>query len=728
MKTIQTQLNRRSFLRVSSAATGGLLIGFSSLIASSPLTQEQLDNPPKNWFDINAYIKIGNDGKVTIFSPNPEIGQNVKTSMPMIVAEELDVDWANVVVEQAGLNTDHFKRQVAGGSDSIRTSWVSLRMAGATARHLLLEAASQKWGMPISELRAENGIVSNNDNSLSAGYGELAEGAALLEAPSEVKLKNPKDFKIIGSRVKNVDSKKIILGEPLFGLDTDREDMLIAMIVHPPAFGQTLIKMNATKAKAMPGIKDVFTIDSTPQDKNWNDENAFHHLIAIVGESTWQVMKAKKALELSWSDASELENSSDHQKLMDEALSKEGDVVRNNGDVEAAFKNAEKIVESVFSAPFLAHNPLEPMNFFAHVTENKAELLGPVQVPGPLRTSASSVLKIPEENISVMLTRMGGGFGRRLFTHFAVEAALISQKMSAPVKLIYSREDEMTTGIYRPAYKISYKAGLDKKGRLIAWHAKGVGIPESSLKPPHRFPAGTVEHYKVEQSGIESEITTGFWRAPNSCFTACAEQSFIDEVAEVAGKDPIDFRFQLFDQFREKPVGDENDYDADRYAGVLELVREKSGWGEEQSSIFRGVSAYFSHNTYVAQVVDLVKEKGELKIKKVWCAVDCGMVVNLEGALNQVEGSIIDGIGHAMYSAMTFKNGQPQQQNFHNYRLIRHSEAPLDIETFFVESDHGPTGLGEPALPPIQAALANAMYKATGKRYYNQPFLTTKQS
>jgi isoquinoline 1-oxidoreductase beta subunit len=726
MTLITTQINRRSFLKVTTAAGGGMMLGFSWL-ASCTSPKESIKAPPSEWFDINAYIKIGDNGLVTLYSPNPEIGQNVKTSMPLIVAEELDVDWNDVVVEQADLNTIKYNRQLAGGSQSIRQGWQGLRMAGATGRSMLMAAAAKEWGVPISELTTSNGFVKHAANDRSIGYGALASAAALLEIPKEVELKDPKDFKLIGGRIKNVDAKKIVQGAPLFGLDVDVEGMLTAMIVHPPAFGMKMKSMDASRAKAMPGIRDVFTINTLPENKQWSDTNAFTELIAVVGESTWQVMKAKKALVVQWTSDTPGENSFDHSRKLEEALASKGEVVRKDGNPEKAINEGEKVVESYYSAPFLAHNPMEPMNFFANVTETKAELNGPIQTPEYLRKSVSDVLGMPEDNIDIQMTRMGGGFGRRLYGHFGIEAAVISQKAKAPIKLIYSREDDMTQGTYRPAYRVKYSASLDKNNKLTGWYAKGAGIPGSPLFH-NRYPAGSVDNFASENINISTNISTGAWRAPRSNFIAGAEQSFIDEVAEAAGKDPIDFRLELFERAMKNPVGEDNNYDAERYAGVLKLVREKSGWDQETPGVYRGVSAYFCHNSYVAEVVDLIKkDNDEVKIKKVWCAVDCGIVVNVEGALNQIQGGIIDGIGHAMYSSINFENGRPIQENFDSYRLIRHVEAPPEIETFFVNNGIDPTGLGEPTLPPISAALANAMYKATGQRYYHQPFALAVQ-
>ncbi|MFY0653274.1 MAG: xanthine dehydrogenase family protein molybdopterin-binding subunit [Cyclobacteriaceae bacterium] len=721
MTLIKTQYNRRSFIKVSAASGGGMLLGFNWL-TSCTSTSTNAKSVPKEWFEINAYIKIADNGAVTLYSPNPEIGQNIKTAMPLIVAEELDVDWKDVTVEQADLDTIKYSRQVAGGSQSIRKSWGGLRMAGATGRRMLMEAAAKRWQVKISQLSTSDGKVTNTGNNESLSYGELASEAALIDVPEEVELKEVSDFKLMRTRVKNVDGEKIAKGEPLFGLDYKMDGMQIAMIVHPPAFGMKPVSVDDTAAKSMPGITDVFTINSTPKTGRKLNNNAFPDLVAVVGKSTWQVLKAKKALKIEWAEDTELESSTDHEMKLKEAIdSGSGKVAREDGDVADAMSKAAKVVESIYSAPFVPHNPLEPMNFFADVKADSADLIGPIQTPESLRTMAAGLLELPEDKVKVSLTRMGGGFGRRLYGHFGLEAAAISKQTKTPIKLIYTREDDMTQGTYRPAYRVKYKAGLDSENNLIAFEAKGAGLPGSPLFE-NRYPAGTVENYRAEKIGIKTNISTGAWRAPRSNFTAGIENAFLDEVAEASGKDPIDFRIELFDKAIAGSVGKKNDYDPKRYAGVLKLIKEKANWGKEMPGVYRGVSAYYCHNSYVAQVVDIVKKDDLPVVQKVWCVVDCGIVVNMEGALNQVEGGIVDGIGTAMYGKIDFVKGVPQKDNFGSYKLIKHSESPIEIESFFVENDIDPTGLGEPSLPPIIGALANALYKATGKRFYDQPF------
>lgn len=724
-----------------------MLLGFNFFAACRPESESAELSMPEEWSEINAYLKIGENGLVTIMSPNPEGGQNIKTSMPMIVAEELDVDWKNVIVEQAPLNTDAFTRQFIGGSQAIRRGWESLRTAGASARYMLRAAAAEAWNVPVGEVSTEAGVLHHRASGKSAGYGEMAAAAAAIPVPEEVELKERKDFRIIGTSRKNVDGKKIVTGQPLFGIDYQREGMLIAMITHPPAFGMKLSAIDDSEARTMPGIRDIFPIKTFKEDyaRQYFDTCTFMDLVAIVGDSTWEVMQAKKALKVEWEpiadssytrsrgDSQEvipipagLENTDDHHAKMAEMASGTVNVRRKDGDPEAAFKNAAKVIERTYSAPFLAHNCMEPMNFFAHVTADKAELAGPLQKPEYTEKTLSERIGMPLENIDIQMTRLGGGYGRRSYAHWLVEAALISQKVEAPVKLIYTREDDMTSGIYRPTYQATYRAALDADNKLIAFHVRAGGIPESPLYPD-RFPAGAVDHYLAEDWSIDSNITVGSFRAPRSNFIAGAEQSFLDEVAEAAGKDPIEFRLELLERAQTDPVGERNDYEADRYAGVLELLRDKLAAAPEQPDVHRGVAAYFCHNSYAAQALDITVENGKPTIQKVCSAVDCGIVVNPDAAVNMGEGAIVDGIGCAMYGAQTFKDGVAEKNNFDSYRMIRMAEAPKEIDVHFVENDIDPTGLGEPLFPPVIGALANALYRATGKRHYQQPFLGAEQ-
>ena len=744
MSIVKTIHNRRSFLKASAIAGGGLMLNFCWLSSCKSSTEKGVLNSPKDLFDFNGYLKIADNGQVTIMSPNPEGGQNVKTSMPMIVAEELDIDWKDVIVEQAPLNTELYQRQFIGGSNAIRFGWEGLRMAGASARQMLREAAAKTWNVLVEEVTTKEGVLKHTKSGQSATYGEMSSNAVNIPVPEEVDLKNNDDFNIIGTSRKNVDAQKIITGNPLFGIDTYKEGMLTAMIVHPPAFGMKLKSVDDAAIKSMSGIKDVFTIKVLRDDfeRQHFDTCTFLEVVAIVGNSTWAVMKAKKAINVEWElfeDYTEertfwrqskqtliipsgLENTSDHLNKMVEMGKAKPKVVRRDGNPEAAFKNAAKVVEGTYTAPYLAHNCMEPMNFFADVRQGKAELIGGLQKAELTEQTVSAILDIPVENINIQMTRLGGGYGRRSYAHWVIEAALISQKMNAPVKLVYTREDDMTGGIYRPAYQATYRVALDADNNLKGIHINAGGNLESPLYA-NRFPAGAVDNYLAESWTINSNITIGSFRAPRSNFIACAEQSFLDEVAATIGKDPIDFRLELLEKAKKNPVGERNDYDAERMAAVLKLVREKSDWDNPPSNVHRGVSAYFCHNSYSAQVVDLRIENDQPIIERVCCAVDCGIVINPDAAKNLAEGAIVDGIGNALYGELTFKDGVPEQNNFHQYRMIRQAEAPKRIDVYFVENGMDPTGLGEPTFPPVFGALANALYKATGKRFYNQPFI-----
>lgn len=735
--------SRRSFLISSALAGGGLMLSFSWLTEARAAGKTEALNLAGQWHELTGYIRITPDNVIKIMVPNPEFGQNVMTSLPMMVAEELDADWKNVVVEMAPHDNLKFGSQFTGGSMSVRTYWKPLRNAGASARLMLCEAAAQAWGVPVSEITAKAGVLSHTSGK-TATYGEMAAKAAAVPVPKNVKLKAPKDFTIVSRSRKNTEGVKVVTGKPLFGLDYRQEGMLIAMVQHPPAFGMKLKSFDAAQALKMPGITDVFPIRLFEEgyERSAFDTRTFNELVVVVGRTTWEVMNAKKKLKVQWevtTDTKEkvkgwsgpareeivpggLESTASQLTQMQERAKQAATVLRKDGDPEAAFKGAAHVIERTYTAPFLAHNTMEPMNFFAHVTAEKALLVGPLQAPSLVTGTLAKVLNMPVDKVEIQMTRMGGGFGRRAYGHYLVEAALISKKVNAPVKLMYTREDDMTYGIYRPMYTATYRAALDAEKNLIGFHVKGGGIPEHPIAA-NRFPAGAIDNYLAEGWEIPSNITIGAFRAPRSNFNAAAEQSFLDELAEFMGKDPISFRLDLLKRAKANPVGKNNEYDADRYAGVLELVRDKSGWGSSaQAGKHRGVAAYFCHNSYAAHVVDMVVRNGEPYVEQVTSAIDCGIVVNPDAAQNMVQGAVVDGIGNALYGALTHKDGAAEQTNFHNYRMIRHNEAPKSIDVHFVQNEIDPTGLGEPPFPPVFGAVANALYKTTGKRHYNQPF------
>jgi isoquinoline 1-oxidoreductase subunit beta len=697
--------SRRDFLKLTSITGSGLLLGFSWFDAGAKMPAIVDAAKFAGNLEFNSYLSIATDGVITIFSPNPELGQNIMTSFPMVVAEELDADWNKVKVLQAPLDKK-FDRQLTGGSGAVPHSWKRLRTAGATAKHLLIAAAAKRWKVDPTDCTAENSFVINKKTKAKFSYGELAEEASKMELPANVSFKNRKDFKLIGKSVKNVANKEIITGKGVFGLDFYREGMVFAAIQHPPAFGTKIKTADLDAVKKMPGIVDVVILKD-----NMN--------VAVVGKSTWEVMKAKKALKIEYEKSGNIESSIDHDKLFVTLLNAndKATVRRKDGDVETAFKNAAKVIKSEYQCPFIPHSPMEPMNFFAHVREDGIELVGPTQTPGSARTAVSRLLGVPEDKISVTITRLGGGFGRRLQTDYATEAAEISSLVKKPVKLVWTREDDMTGGRYRPAVRYRFEAALDSAGNMIGYKLRGVGINAGNSTRENNFPSGSVPNLLIDSVDHQSPITTGAWRAPITNFLAFAEQSFIDEVAHAAGKDPIQFRLDLLQKARTSPVGNIG-YNIDRMETVIKTAAEKAGWGKKPG---QGFSVYFSHASYVAQVCEAVMQDGMPVVKKIYAVSDCGEVINKSGARHQVMGGITDGYGHAMFGKLTFKDGAPEQNNFGAYRLIRMSEIP-EIEVHFIDNGIDPTGLGEPALPPTGGAVANAFFKVSGIRLRNQPF------
>ncbi len=699
---MENNKSRRDFLRNIVLSSGVLIIGFSDAAKAEIVTKKSILEGSL----FNSYLTIGSDGLVTIYSPNPEIGQGIKTAFALIVAEELDVDWSKVVVKQAALDTKRFDRQLTGGSGAIKHSWERLRKAGASARWALVEAASKKMQTDRSKIKVENGIVSDG-NGKNFSFGDLVNDASKVTLPTEIPLKSKSDFKLIGKTTKSVDNKDILLGNPVFGIDYREEGMLYAQIVRAPGFGQKLKGFDATDAKKIDGIVNVVS---------------FKDKVAIVGKSNWPIMKARKALKIEWITDKKLENDKIHNQIFTDLMNNpKSEIRRKDGDVEKAFKEAFKVVEAEYQCPFLPHNSMEPMNFFADVKENKVRLVGPTQTPQNAQNQVANLLKIPVENITVELTKMGGGFGRRLNNDYALEAAELSSIVKAPIKLLWTREDDMAGGIYRPAVRYKFRAALNKSGEMTGFMLKGVSLNAGNATRQDNFPVGAVENVLIESLDYKSDITTGPWRAPITNFLAYAEQAFLDEVALAAGKDAVQFRLDLLEKVKKNPVGNIT-YEPARFEEVIKTAAARSKWGKTKKGVSQGFSVYFSHNSYVAQVAEMEVKKGKAILKKVYAVTDCGIVINQSGARNQIYGAIVDGIGHAMYGNLNFEEGVPQQNNFGTYRLIKFNEVP-EVDAYFIDNGVDPTGLGEPALPPTGGALANAFYKATGKRLYKQPFI-----
>jgi len=692
-------VSRRNFLRVSMIAGGGMLVGFSAL--SNSETGENTEATP---FSPNAYIKISPDGKISLMSPNPEIGQGVKTSLVMLIAEEMNVDWQTIDVGIAPLDAK-YGSQTTGGSGAIRSRYAPLRQAGATAKAMLIAAAAETWGVAVTDCYAEKGFVIHKSSGKKLSYGELATKAAGMPVPTNVPLKDPKDFTIIGTRVKDVDAKAIVIGKPLFGIDTRKEGMLYAVVARPPAHGKKLQSFDDSAALKVNGVKKVVQVKNS---------------VAVLATSTWAAMKGRTALKINWEDASKLESTTDHEKAFRELLSKPAATPnRNDGDVDAAMAAATKVLDVMYEVPVLSHAQMEPLNFYADVRDGKAELYGPTQVPQSLVSAVAKELNIPATNVSLGLPRQGGGFGRKLRPDNGVEAALVSQAAQCPVQVQWSREDDMQNDFYRPSGMFRFKAAF-KDGNLEAWHQSFASL--SNGRSPDTYPAGAVKNLKIESHSLPTNIPTGPWRAPTHNVQAFANESFMDEVAHELKKDPVAFRLELLKKAKEQPVG-KLAYDPDKFISVIELVAKMCNWGKTPANTYRGFSTWFSFNSYVAQVVEIQMLKGKPRITKVYCAVHCGKVVNVSGAENQVQGAVVDGLGHAVYTKLTFNNGAAVQTNFGPYNFVRMRNTPLDVVVQFVPSEENPTGLGEPGLPPIAPALANALFAATGKRFRKMPFV-----
>jgi isoquinoline 1-oxidoreductase beta subunit len=728
--------SRRVFLKAGAAAGGGLLLH----AMLPPLARGAMAAAPSaEVAALNAYIRIAPDNVVWIMSKNPEIGQGIKTMLPMVIAEELDVDWGNVRIEQAPLDENKFGRQFAGGSMATPLNYDPLRRVGAAGRQMLVAAAAQQWGVPAAECSTASGTVTHIKSNRSARYGELAAAAAKLPVPdlAAVTLKDPATFKIIGQRIPGVDNPKIVTGQPLFGIDVDVPGMLYAVFEKCPVFGGKLKSANVDALKSLPGIRDAFVVRASEANPN-GDPQGVADGVAIVATSWWLANKAREKLEATWDEGPVATQSSTGFAAKAKELSQQPPAayLRRDGDAAGALAKAAHVVEASYAYPFLSHISLEPQNCTAHVQDGKVTFWAPTQNPGPGAKLVAATLGIPESHITVNMTRIGGGFGRRLRNDFMAEAAWISKQVGAPVKLLWNRQDDMQHDFYRPAGFHFFRGGLDDDGKLVALSDHFVTIgrngkpADSATMDANEFPAQLVGALEYGQSVIESGIPTGPMRAPRSNALGFAFQSFIDELAHQAGKDPVDFRLALLGEPRvlTNSTGRPDalrDVNTGRMAAVLRKVAEVSGWSDRSSLPARtgkGVAFYFSHLGYFAEVVQAsVAPSGDVKVGQVWIVADVGsQIINPSGAEQQVQGAALDGLGQALGQAVTIDRGRVVEANFDGVPPLRINQAP-PVEVHFLATDHPPTGLGEPALPPVIPALCNAIFAATGKRIRTLP-------
>jgi isoquinoline 1-oxidoreductase beta subunit len=730
-------LNRRSFLQMTAVASGGFTLGlYTRPWAGAEEPQQQPDLKPQ------AFIRIGSDGTVTIKARGPEIGQGVKTTLPMLIAEELDADWKNVRVEQADLDEASYGPQSAGGSMSTPNSWEPLRRVGAAARQMLVTTAAGNWGVSAEECTTKSGRVLHTGSGRSASYAELAAKAAAMTAPalSSVKLKDPKDYYIIGKAQVGVDTHAIITGNALYGIDVGLPGMLHAAIEKCPVYGGKVKSANIEQVKKLPGVRQVLVIDGTlAADRVVPSEPGMEPGVAIVADTWWQAQQARKSLNVDWDFGPGAALSSESLQRRAEELLKAApaNTLRSYGDVEGALKSAAKVVKAVYSYPFLAHGTLEPMGTTAVYKDNKLEMWTTSQRPDNGRELVARSLGIKASAITVHMCRAGGGFGRRLMNDYMVEAAWLAKEVGAPVKLVWSREDEFRHDAYRPAGFHGLKAALDAQGSLLAWRQHCITFgdgnrtaPGASIDPTE-YPSGRVLNYALLSTAMPLPLRTGWLRAPGSngmCFVAL---SFLDELAAAAGRDPLEFQLDLLDATRppiphvgeDSPEDFDRSFNAERLKGVLELVAEKSGWADRKRARGRGmgIAGYYCHHGYFAEVADVSVDKdNQVTLNHVWAAGDVGSpIINPQAAESMVYGGVIEGLSH-MGQEITFIEGRAQQTNFHHNQWLRMRQTPV-IEVFWRMTDFPPTGLGEPPLPPILPAVGNAIFAATGKRVRTLP-------
>ena len=719
-----TPLTRRQFIKLS-----GVGAGLTLTLAAIPFDKSKAVTVG----DFNLYIHISPEGVIRIYSPNPEVGQGIKTALPMIVAEELDANWEDVQIENSPV-ADEYGRQVAGGSRSIPTRWNELRQMGAGARAMLIAAAAKQWGVPANEVTTQQSRLMHATSNRQLNYGDVALLASELTPPAadSITLKNPDEYHLLGKRITGADNAKLVTGEPLFGIDIQLPNMLYAVYVKCPTIGGRVVNANLDEVKTLPGVVAAFVLVGTVGVTHFDPQGvSVAPGVAIVAESTWAAFKARESLEVEWNTSEASSDSwADYVASAAGLKGKEGaTTLTDQGSAAQVISAAATKVSSQYSFGFVSHAQLEPQSCVAHWQENMMEIWSSSQTQSSVKSSIAALLEMPRENITAHQLRGGGGFGRRLDNGFVREAALIAQRVDAPVKLQWSREDDMAFDFFRVGGFYNMQASVDKSGKLNAWNSHAISLSADGNEPnsgaglrPTAFPREMLEHYKHTQTLLPSKTPTGPWRAPSSNSYAFVEQSFVHELAVAANRDHVEFLIESMGEPKWHKEGDTGSLNTERAINVIKTAAERSGWGEQRpQGRALGLSFYFSHAGHVAEVADVSVDKDKrITVHKVWVVADIGHIVNLSGAENQCQGGVIDGISTMMGQEITMSNGRIEQSNFDQYPLLRTNSRPV-IDVHFIDSGYAPTGIGEPAFPPLAAAICNAIYTASGERIRSLP-------
>ncbi|HEU4625068.1 MAG TPA: molybdopterin cofactor-binding domain-containing protein [Steroidobacteraceae bacterium] len=723
------EMSRRTFIKLAGLAGGGFALAFHVGEPAAAPASTNSSAPPNSAAEaaLNAYVRIMPDGTITLFSKNPEIGQGVKTSLPLIIAEELDADWTRVRVEQAPIDEALFGQQGAGGSRSIPSNWDTLRRAGAAARAMLVAAAAKQWGVPETELRTQRGFVIHEASGRRLGYGPLANAAAALPVPDEksLKLKERKDYRLLGARFTGVDNHKIVTGQPLFGIDQIVPGMRYAVFEKSPATGGKVSHANLDEIRRLPGVVNAFVLEGTGKPTEVMPG------VAIVATSTYAALNAKRQLKVKWDESGAAKDSWTQASAQARELAQKpgAQVLHSSGNVETALASAKSSVEAFYSYPFVAHAPLEPQNCTAWYRDGTVEIWAPTQTPTAGRALVANVLGIAPEKVTVHQTRVGGGFGRRLMNDYMCEAAFISKHAGVPVKLQWTREDDMMHDFYRPGGFHAFKAGLDANGKLIAWRDHFITFTANGESPASaaemrmpEFPVPLLPNLHIAQTMLPLQVPTGPWRAPRSNGIAFAVQSFLHECAVAAKRDHLAFLLEVMGEPRWLQPGNPASLNTERAANVIKMAAAKAGWGRNlPQGTGLGLAFHFSHAGHFAEVAQVrVERNRKLHVERITVAGDIGPIVNMSGAENQVQGAVLDGFSTAMNLALTLENGRVAETNFDRYPLLRIPNAP-EVDVYFIQSEFAPTGVGEPALPPVAPAICNAIYAATGHRVRSLP-------